>query len=374
MEKRLTRKELVEYIKEKMPKDYDEIERLAFIEKEVARHISFDEKYLWGDSKTQEKIYELAKREAQKPQEKVKRKLICITMAELFGYVATQFGYEIIYQKRGMGYEIKAGNNEIFRETSSKSQEHICPLVKLSNGKFIEVDIQNDLMRLQTKSKPKTFGRNRHGNKVENGVSIQILDGETVDRVFKKVYNLGTSEKFIDEYIMALAGKLIAEGKKPIEMLEIFMNDSRIQEQLGNTRCIEANKLYKVILRVCYDVTIEKQFFKGENQAILEECILSDNEGRKRYSFCIYAEDEEQKIFYIYSRKSRKMIRLTPEEIQQMTQSIMKVELKGRPTDIKKKMMNFVCDKKERNSDIQPESDTLTLEDIFWNEEGEELE
>ena len=168
---------------------------------------------------------------------------------------------------------------------------------------------------------------------------------------------------------MALAGKLIAEGKKPIEMLEIFMNDSRIQEQLGNTRCIEANKLYKVILRVCYDVTIEKQFFKGENQAILEECILSDNEGRKRYSFCIYAEDEEQKIFYIYSRKSRKMIKLTPEEIQQMTQSIMKVELKGRPTDIKKKMMNFVCDKKEKNSAIQPKSDTLTLEDIFWDEE-----
>ena len=72
MEKRLTRKELVEYIKEKMPKDYDELERLAFIEKEVARHIAFDEKYLWGDSKTQEKIYELAKKEADRPHEKVK--------------------------------------------------------------------------------------------------------------------------------------------------------------------------------------------------------------------------------------------------------------------------------------------------------------
>ena len=49
--------ELVEYIRQNMPSNYNEYERLAFIEKEVAKQISFDEKYLWGDIGTKQKIY-----------------------------------------------------------------------------------------------------------------------------------------------------------------------------------------------------------------------------------------------------------------------------------------------------------------------------
>lgn len=60
MEKRLTRKELVEHIKQIMPNDLNEIEKIAFIEKEVAKQISFDEKYLWGDNETKQKIYKLS--------------------------------------------------------------------------------------------------------------------------------------------------------------------------------------------------------------------------------------------------------------------------------------------------------------------------
>ena len=373
MEKRLTRKELVEHIRKVMPSDYDEYERLAFIEREVAKQIAFDEKYLWGDIGTKEKIYKLAKKEAQKPRTEVNKKLICVTMAELFGYVAKQFGYDVKYQKRAPGYEIKAGDNEIFKTISTQNLEHVCPLVGLSNGKYIEVDIQEDLMRLQTGSKPKAFGGDRHGNKTSNGVSIQILDKETIERVFGKVYHLKPDERFTDEYIMVLAAKLRCEGKSPIEMLEAFMNDHKIQKELQNTRCIEANKLYKAILKVCYDVTIEKQFFKEENQAIIEECILSDNEGRKRYSFCIYAEDDEQKVFYIYSKKSRRMVKLTQEEIQQMTQQVMKVELRGRPTDLKKKMISFVNSEEENSINSINGNSTVSLEDIFFDEDEEEL-
>lgn len=369
MEKRLTRKALVEHIRQNMPSDYDEYEKLAFIEREVAKQIAFDEKYLWGDIGTKEKIYKLAKKEAQKPRAVVNKKLICVTMAELFGYVAKQFGYDVRYQKRAPGYEIKAGDNEIFKTISTQNLEHVCLLVGLSNGKYIEVDIQDDLMRLQTGSKPKAFGGDRHGNKTSNGVSIQILDKETIERVFGKVYNLKSNERFTDEYIMVLAAKLRCQGKSPIEMLEFFMNDSKIQKELQNTRCIEANKLYKAILSVCYDVTIEKQFFKEENQAIIEECILSDNEGRKRYSFCIYAEDDEQEVFYIYSKKSRRMVNLNQEEMQQITQQVMNIQLRGRPSELKDKMISFV--KGENTNIINPreENDKVSLEDIFLDEE-----
>ena len=172
---RLTRKQLVEHIKQTMPQNYNEYEKLAFIEMQVAKYISFDEKYLWGDIGTKEKIYKLAKKEVHKPQEEVKRKLICVTMAELFGYVAKEFGFDIRYQKRTLGDNIKAGDKEIFKEISGQKQEHVCPIVGLSNGQYIEVDIQHDLARLQTHSKPKAFGADRHGIRSDNGVKIEIL-------------------------------------------------------------------------------------------------------------------------------------------------------------------------------------------------------
>lgn len=352
MEKqKLTRKKLIQHIKETMPSDYNEYEKLAFIEVEVAKQMSFNEQYLWGDSETQEKIYRLAKQQSQRPKTKVERKLICVTMAELFGYVADNFGFDVRYQTRAPGFCIDAGRNEIFANISETTKEHVCPIVGFSNGKFIEVDIQDDLARLQTNSKPKSFGTHRHGTRYENGVALEILDKELVDKTFRKVYQLKENERFTDEHIMVFAAMLRCQEKTPIEMLEFFMNDFKIQEQLQNTRCIEANKLYKAILQVCYDIPIEgKRFLKDENQAIIEECVLSIADKEKRYSFCVYAEDSEQQVFWVYSKKSRKMVKLSKEEIAVLKQNAMKIELRGRNSELK----------------------DISLDDIFY--EGEELE
>lgn len=364
MEKqKLTRKELVQHIQETMPSDYNEYEKLAFIEIEVAKQISFDEKYLWGDSQTQEKIYKLAKQQAQRPQINIGRKLVCITMAELFGYVAENFGFDVRYQKRAPGFCVDTGRNEIFANISDTTKEHVCTLMGFSDGKFIEVDIQDDLARLQTNSKPKAFGAHRHGTKYENGVALELLDKQLVEDTFRKVYQLEANERFTDEYIMVFSAMLRCQGKSPIEMVEFFMNDPKIQKQLQNTRCIEANKLYKAILQVCYDFSIEgKQFLKDENQAILEECILSTEDDQKRYSFCLYAEDNEQQGFWVYSKKARKMVKLSQEEIAALKQKTMKIELTGRNSELKDKMISFINSSERSSSNENP---TVSLDDIF---------
>lgn len=371
MEKeKLTRRELVEHIKQTMPSDYNEYEKLAFIEVEVAKQMSFNEQYLWGDSKTQEKIYKLAKEQSQRPKRNVERKLICVTMAELFGYVAKQFGFDVRYQKRAPGFCVDTGRNEIFANISETTKEHVCTLVGFSNGKFIEVDIQDDLARLQTNSKPKVFGAHRHGTKYENGVALELLDKQLVEDTFRKVYQLEANERFTDEYIIVFAAMLRCQGKSPIEMVEFFMNDPKIQKQLQNTKCIEANKLYKAILKVCYDFSIEgKQFLKDENQAIIEECVLSTDENQKRYSFCLYAEDSEQQAFWAYSKKSRKMVKLSQEEIAALKQKAMKIELRGRNSELKDKMKMYINSSGETVNDKKT---TISLDDIFY--EGEELE
>ena len=362
----LTRKELVEHIRQTMPSDYDEYEKLAFIEKEVAKQISFDEKYLWGEIGTKEKIYQLAKKESQNPCKEVKRKLICITMSELFGYVVKEFGYNVKYQKRSPGSEVKSGGNEIFDSISNKKQEHVCTLVGLSDDKYIEVDIQDDLARLQTNSKPKAVGANWHGTKIENGVSIKLLDEKHIENIFRKVYQLDENERFTDDYIRIFSAMLRYQNKTPIEMLEFFMDNPKIQKELQNTKCVEANKLYKAILSVCYDFSNGKQFIKEKNKAIIDECILSDGEGRKRYSFCIYAEDDEQQVFYAYSKKSKRMVKLSREEIQQITRQAMNVKFRGRPSELKDNMISFVNG--ECNERVQAKTVT-SLEDIFWEEE-----
>lgn len=373
--RRLTRKELVKHIQQTMPLGLNEYEKLAFIEVEVAKHISFDEKYLWGEMGTSEKIYKLAKKDAQNPKPEIKRKLICITMAELFGYVAKEFGFEVRYQRRMDGRQIEVGEKNIFKNISEEVQEHICPVIGLSNGKFIEVDIQYDLERLQTRSKLRAFGQAIHVKEEgETEERIEILPPKLVEDTFRKIYGLKENEWFTDEYIMVLSAELSSQRKNLIEILDIFMNDPRIRKEIKNTRCIEANKIYRAILNVCYDKHRDKQFFQGESKAIIEECILSDDQGRKRYSFCIYAEDKGQRGFYIYSKKSRRMVKLSQEEIQQLTQQVMKVELKGEPTELKKQMIAFVNGYAENIKKPSEESNEVSLEDIFLDEDEEELE
>jgi len=362
---RLSRKELVEQIRQTMPIDYNEYEKLAFIEFQIAQNISFDEKYLWGDIGTKEKIYKLARVGAQRPHNQIKRKIICVDMAELFGHVAKEFGFDIKYQKRTIDSQIKSGGNEIFRTISAKKREHVCPIVGLSNGQFIEVDIQGDLARLQTRSKPQYFGGSVHGSKTENGIEIATLDKDIINRTFRKVYQLRDNERFTDEYIMVYSAILRCQGKTPIEMIKFFMDDPKIQKELKNTRCIEASKMYKMILNVCYDFSDGKQFIKGNNHAIIEECILSNDEGEKRYSFCIFAQDKEEKEFYIYSKKSRRMVNFTQEEIKQMTRQVMNVGFGGRKSEIKKEMISFIngdgLDYKESKQEISKTS----IDDIF---------
>lgn len=374
MEKKLTRKELVQHIKEVMPNDLSEIEKIAFIEKEVARQVTFDEKYLWGDIETKRKIYKLAQKEAKNQTPNINKKLICVTMAELFGYVLKQFGFTVLYQKRAPGQSIKSGENDIFDKISTQTLEHVCTLVCISDDKYIEVDIQDDIARLQTNSRPKAFGSARHGTKISNGVSVGILAKHITDDAFKKIYGLESSTLFTDEHIMNLARIYRYLDKTPIEMFENYIEDPVIKKQFEHLGCIEACRFYKAILMGCYGFSNDgKQFEKNENKAIIEECILSDNNGKKRYSFCIYGEDDKQKVFYVYSKKSKRMVKLTQEEIKQMTGQVMNVELKGAPLKMKDNMVSYIRGDGEKSESVDQKSQIVSMEDIFLDEDEEEL-
>ena len=180
---------------------------------------------------------------------------------------------------------------------------------------------------------------------------------------------MGKNEKFTDEYIMVFAAMLRYQNKTPIEMIEFFMNDPKIQDALKNARCVEANKLYKKILGVCYDFLDGNQFLKGKNKAIIEECILSDNSGQKRYSFCIYAESDEQRQFYVYSKKSRRIVNLSQEQVQQITQQEKDIKLRGHSSNLKNQMIAFIKGTDRNLQHLGKEDTTVSLDDIFVDED-----
>lgn len=366
---RLTRNELVKNIKLSMPEDYNEYERLAYIEMEVAKQISFDEKYLWGDTETRKKIYELAKRQAQRPSRKVNKKLICVTMAELFGYVAKKFGFNVKYQNCGMKSENKTEDEKIFRNLSKECLDHICPIVELSDNTNIQIDIQADLARLQMGFRPKAFGNDRSMISMFRDDHTRLLDKDIVDSTFKKVYKLEKDEEFTDEYIRSYITRLKNEGKRPIEILEIFMEDPRIKKQLVNMKCTEANELYKVILRTCYNTTRGKQFYLRESQAMIGECMLVNDKNKKRYSFCIYAEEDGEKLLFVYSKKSRKIVKLTEEEIFQMRKQPLDIRISGFQSSIKDNMMEFIKNAKGNCVDTDEHKHNITIEEIFRDED-----
>lgn len=368
--KKLTRTQLIEYIRNTMPDGLTELEKAAFIEKAVADNVVFDEAYLWSDHETRRKIYKLAKEEAQRPKEEIKRKLICTTMSELYVYVARKFGLDIEYQRTTVGKnqepENEIGGNEVLDKISEDKLEHVCPILNLKDGRRIRVDIQGDLANLQTRSKAIGFGTK------DDDSDIEVLPEEEIDSIFRKIYGLNEGEKFTDDYITDLILKM--KGKEPIEKIEGIIEDERIQRELQFTGCVEAKKLFDNILQQALGTKIFGTYFGNGVHAHISTCSLTQGAQNKKYSFLLYADDEYEKLFYVFSRKSKKLVRITPEELHQMKKMSMKITpIIQSKADLEIKTLKFISEAIDSyESDKQENPTSVDMEYFFEDDEEPE--
>lgn len=359
--KRLTRNQLIEHIQSIMPEGLTELEKAALIEVEVAKRIWFDEQYMWGGCS--EKIYKLAKSEVQKPKQEVKKKLICVTMAELYTYVAKQFGLDVKYQ-RYCSDKNEIGEEEILKKLDTKAQQHVCPVLQLSDGRTIRMDIQGDLHNLQTRSRPDGFGTS------ENDPVLAVLPQKQIDDIFKKAYGLSQDEYFTDEYITRLNSKL--NGREPIDKIRILIEDSRIQEEMQNLGCVEARRFCKQILQQILGTSVFGTYFHNGTYAYTSKCFLANPDGEKRYSIYLYAQDYDQKLFYVLSKKNRQMVEVSPEDLSQMLENSMIIphmqmdSYENVMLNLKKGMLLYPKPSTKLN--------TIDMEDFFGDYEEEKEE
>ncbi len=382
MEKRLTRKQLIEHIRNTMPDNWSETEKSAFIECEVAKKIVFDEEYLWGQN-VREKIemYIEARKQAQastqyyselqqneqlqttSQEPPTKRRLICITMSELCVYVAKQFGLNMKYQKSN-NKEEAIGDAAIFDLLDEYKADHLCPILDLQDGRTITVDIQQDLYKLQTRSRPLGFG-------TKDNLYVDGLDEEEIDAVFRKVYGLKEDEDFTDEYITNLNNQLSKEQLEPLQKIKKIIEDPRIQQEAQNLGAWGAKHFYKEIIQEVLGVPTFGTFFHNGTYAYITTCSMTNKQGAKKHSVFLYAQDYDEKICYIFSKKTRKMVPMTSQELQQMQAKSMTI----RPATDSPTRVGTVIDKEiksfiERgsNNDNSDRDITQNMEDIFTYE------
>ena len=155
----MSKKEIIEKLKNNMPKfngtqEEIEVKEALYIYIELGKIKSFDEKYYFGNSETQRKIYDLAEKQKRNIEQTIaKRKLICVDLTHLYCDILKEFGIYAI---------------------PSEQQEggHINPIIVTKSRKAFNADLQLDLENIQTKSRLNHFEYMGNMEKVE--ISIQI--------------------------------------------------------------------------------------------------------------------------------------------------------------------------------------------------------
>ena len=377
-QRRLTVRRIAKEIKASIPDDYSIEEKIAYIVSEFSKKIATSEHYYFGNEETKQKMIELAQKPYFGKKNDIKRTLIPFTMSEKLALVLRQCGHRVEFVKRIPGTQnSKKGKNWILKEPATDFVDRELSVLVEGNpkGKKIEVNCFSDLYRIQTRCSPMLFGKNTHCDTTKETNSISR---EFIAKIFKKVYGLSDNEKFTDEYIDGVVERRKKEGKSPCEILNELLKDERIQYETQNAGCVEAYRFYQMIIQRIYckgfgveqwnaqTSAKEHEFELDKDATVIDECVLNDK-NKKRYSFCIYAEHGDEQVFFVYSKKARKMVELSQKEIAALLERDSRIILGQSKCE---KMQSYIGGVK-KSPIIQQNQTLIHVDDIFGKEDEE---
>ena len=187
----MTKKEIVQYLKQNMPtftgnKIEKEKKMAMYIYLELGKMKAFDEKYFFGNSKTKDKIYKMAKC-AKYTVDSVaqKKKIVCVSLTYLCKSIYSEFG-------------IKS-----YISTPNGGDKHIYNIIQFSDGKNIKADLQQDLSNIQTKSRTTSFAQG-YDCAEEN---LDVFSNEEIYEIQRQLGYVNDSSEYMDEKICNLAKK-----------------------------------------------------------------------------------------------------------------------------------------------------------------------
>lgn len=294
-----------EILKE-MPQNLSEEEKAAFIMKKIAEERSFSSRYYWSSNKVREKMYRLAKRDKLSIR-KNKRQLICVTATKLFKDIATRFGLDV--------YII--GDSKMTKDDLDifESGEHVSPVIKTKDGRFIKADTEWNLENIQTGRRWMKFG-----TKDEGQDNLDTLSQEKIDEIMKKIGYIKNENEYLENYLRKLNLKnsdITTEDK-----LKILFSDQEISKRVAKLKSsVDIYRFYRRIIKeeIGNEVTLFGAYSKNK--------LLS----RKKYSILAHlqAENTDDK-FWIWSNKQKKMTNISKTHLKHFINNSMLSVVKGK--------------------------------------------
>lgn len=280
----MTKKEIVQYLKQNMPtftgnKIEKEKKMAMYIYLELGKMKAFDEKYFFGNSKTKDKIYKMAKCAKYNVDSVAqKKKIVCVSLAYLCKSIYSEFG-------------IKS-----YISTPNGGDKHIYNIIQFSDGKKIKADLQQDLSNIQTKSRTTSFAQG-YDCAEEN---LDVFSNEEIYEIQRQLGYVNDSSEYMDEKISDLAKKV--RDLPPDKLLETVINDkeiSRFNEQL------EYIELYKHYRGVFYKTAGQ---YDKRNIYYCNCYRKTQDSDEKQYSMCIYSIYKDKIKAYLSSSKNNQFM------------------------------------------------------------------
>lgn len=280
----MTKKEIVQYLKENMPEfSGDEVEqeikKAMYIYLELGKIKSSDERYLFGNSKTKEKLYKLYERNKRNTECIVKdKKVVCVTMSVLYKKILKEFGINC------------------FISEPCPPDKHVYPVIVLSNGKYIEADLQQDLHNIQTKSRTKYFGQYKYT--VED--NYKYFTNEEIYNMQKEIGYVKDEAEYMDNKIEKFEQKV--QNMNSEQMLEALVTDQELNIYNSKLEYSEFYKYYRnLIRRVGNKISSENIHYFN--------CYRNINDSdQKEYSMCLYSTYKDKVKVYLSSNKTNSFI------------------------------------------------------------------
>lgn len=303
----MNKKELVEYLRQNMPKfqgteEEREIKTALYIYVELGKIKSFDEQYFFGNSETRRKIYDLAQRQERDIDKTAnQRKIICVSLTHLYCSILKEF--------------------DIFAVPSTPEEGgHIYPIIATKGKKTIVADLQLDLENIQTKSRLQHFEYMGDLPKDKKIKSNQKL----LTEMLIEIGYIRDEKDYKDEEIEKLASQ--TKEMNPHEALKTILEDKELYRGNEEMENIEINKFYKRVLKRTVPHFMEKKIY-------VFNC-YREKEEQRDYTLCVFSEEGSIKT-YLFSKKERRFLSATPGKMRELEEDGLKFGAKPKENGAK---------------------------------------
>lgn len=298
-------KELADKYRKEIPEGLDEESFLKALYIKIGLNRIFDEKYYFGNSETQRKIYRLAERERTNTQADLdKRTIICCSLSYNIEHLLKEFGFACIVTTREL------------------IGDHVFPIVLLSDGRRIKFDLQRDLEYIQTNCRTRFFGTTERDDDI---YGLSTIDSERQLQLDENIGYVSNSSDYRDEAIERVADALQRNASLPIwQRLSIVLKDSEINNLPPSMGYVEAFKYYAKNI-------LPKYFNKRElsHSIHLITCAKSNEEGNEEYTNCIFVDAQNApKEVYLFSRVHNRYVPTSFETLIKLQQDGLKIGAK----------------------------------------------